>query len=87
MGLTGTFEQFTDELAGKLKIARQTGMSQKEIVDRAADIGDWLAREVVPKSPEQRLLKELWEVSDQKEQQAIASAVVKMVQKRSPAVH
>lgn len=87
MGFTGTFEQFTDELATKLNIARKTGMGQQEIVNRATDIGDWLAREVAPKNPEQRLLKELWEVSDNKEQQAIASAIVKMVQKRAPAVH
>lgn len=84
---TDTFSQFTEELASKLKIAQKTGMSQQDIVNKAEDVGDWLAREVTPKSPEQRLLKELWAVSDNAEQKAIASALVKLVQRKGNTIH
>lgn len=87
MTFTNTFDQFTDELASKLRIASRVGIKQEEIISKAADIGDWLAREVSPRSPEQRLLKELWQVSDEREQQAIAGALVKMIQKKSATVH
>lgn len=87
MPYTDTFTEFTNELASKLNIARKVGMSQQEIVNRAEDVGDWLAREVQPKSPEQRLLKEMWAVCDNQEQKAIASALVKLVQKKAATVH
>ncbi len=87
MAFTGTFEQFTQELAQRLKVARDIGVAPQDITRRAADIGDWLAAHVEPRSPEQRLLKELWEVSSNQEQQAIASALVKLVQRKAPAVH
>lgn len=82
MQFTDTFAEFTQELASRLNVARQAGMSQHEVVQRAEDVGDWLAREVQPRSPEQRLLKEMWGVADNQEQQAIASTLVKLVQRR-----
>lgn len=86
-GFTDTFEQFTRELASRLNVAQRVGMGREEIVKRAEDVGDWLNRAVPPRSPEQRLLKEMWDVSDNQEQHAIASALVKLVQKRAPGVH
>lgn len=87
MPFTDTFDQFTQELASRLSAAQRAGMGQEEIMKKAEDVGDWLSRNVPPKNPEQRLLKEVWDVSDQQEQQAIANALVKMVQKRAPGVH
>lgn len=83
MAVTGSFEQFTSELADRLKAAQGMGWSQEEIARKAADIGDYLAQNVEPRSPEQRLLKELWEVADEREQQAIANSLVKMIQRHN----
>lgn len=83
MAVTGSFEQFTSELADRLKAAQSMGWSQEEIARKAADIGDYLAQNVEPRSPEQRLLKELWEVADEREQQAIANSLVKMIQRHN----
>ena len=80
MPLTDTFEQFKQELGEKVRVAKASGMGDQAISNKAESVGDWLARHYDPKSPEQRLLKELWQVSDQKQQQAIADAVVKLVQ-------
>lgn len=56
------------------------GMSSDELVNRAEQIGDVLAKEVDPKNPEQRVLKELWTSADEEEQKALASTIIKMVQ-------
>ncbi len=87
MQYTDSFQQFTRALADALQLARTTGVGQQQIVARAEDVGDWLNRTVPPVSPEQRLLKELWDASTDQEQQAIASALVKMIQKRAPGLH
>lgn len=84
MPFTDTFDQFTDELASRLSAAQRAGMGRQEIVNRAEDVGDWLSRSIPPKSPEQRLLKEMWEVSNNQEQQMIASTLVKLVERKAP---
>jgi hypothetical protein len=76
-----TFEQFKQELAQKVRVAKAAGMSPGEIKNKAQEVGDFLAQHYDPRSPEQRLLKELWAVSDANEQQSLASAVVKLVQR------
>jgi len=81
VAVTPTFEQFTCELADRLRVAESMGWSPQEITRRAAEIGDYLARHVEPRSPEQRLLKEMWEEADEREQQAIAGCLVKMIQR------
>lgn len=85
MPVTDQFQQFTRELSQRIQAAKQAGMSQQDIQARAQQIGDWLAQSADPKTPEQRLLKELWQVANQQEQQAIANSLVKLVQ-RQPTV-
>ena len=85
MPVTDQFQQFTQELSQRIQAARAAGMSQQDIKARAQQIGDWLAQSVDPRTPEQRLLKEMWQVANQQEQEAIASSLVKLVQ-RQPSV-
>jgi hypothetical protein len=80
MPVTDTFEEFRQGLAQKVRAAKAAGMSQQAIAGRAEQVGDFLANHYDPRSPEQRLLKELWQVSDQQQQHAIAEALVKLVQ-------
>ncbi len=82
MPYTQTFDDFTGELAQKVNIAKDMGWSQDQIVKKAEDIAGWLARSTEPKSPEQRLLKEIWDVASPQEQHALASCLVKMIQKK-----
>ncbi|HEY8449651.1 MAG TPA: DUF3243 domain-containing protein [Bacillota bacterium] len=86
MPVTSTFDQFTDELRQRLQVAKAMGMSEQDIKKRAQDVGDYLAQHVDPRSPEQRVLKELWQVADQQEQQAIANCVYKMVERQGSRV-
>lgn len=82
MPFTETFDEFTNELAHKVNAAKIMGWPQEEIVNKAKDIADWLSKSTEPKSPEQRLLKEIWDVASQPEQHALASCLVKMIQKK-----
>ncbi|HEY8394511.1 MAG TPA: DUF3243 domain-containing protein [Thermaerobacter sp.] len=82
MPVTDQFQQFARELSQRVRAAQSAGMSQDEIKARAQEIGDWLARAVEPRTPEQRLLKEMWQVANQQEQEAIASSLVKLVQRQ-----
>lgn len=81
MSYTDTFQNFKQELSNRLQMAQDVGLSDEQIKQRADDVADWLAQNVEPQSPEQRLLKELWTVSNQQEQQAIAGSLVKLISK------
>jgi hypothetical protein len=83
MSVLDNFEQWKDFLAGRLQQAQQQGLSQQVISDVAYQIGDYLAKQVDPKNPEERLLADLWSVADEREQHAIANAMVKLVQQKS----
>jgi hypothetical protein len=76
------FEQWKGFLGERLEQAKEQGLSEQVISDVAYQIGDYLAKQVDPKNPEERLLSDLWSVADEEEQHAIANMMVKLVQKR-----
>lgn len=81
MPVTESFKQFTGELRQRLQAAKSMGMSESTLKQRAEDFGDYLSQHVEPKTPEQYMLRELWQVADQQEQQAIANAIYKLVER------
>jgi len=82
MSVLDNFEQWKDFLADRLQQAQQQGLSQQVIADVAYQIGDYLAKQVDPKNPEERLLADLWSVADEQEQHAIANMMIKLVQQK-----
>lgn len=82
MSVTESFQQFTGELRQRLQAAKSVGISDETLKQRAEDFGDYLAQNVEPQSPEQYMLRELWQVANQQEQQAIASAIYKLVERQ-----
>ncbi|MBE3576356.1 MAG: DUF3243 domain-containing protein [Limnochordales bacterium] len=75
-----SWDQWKVGLKQALEMGKKAGLSDQQIVDKAAQIGDFLARNVDPSNPQNRLLKELWTSANEQEQKAIASAVVKMLE-------
>lgn len=73
------FEEWKSFLEDRVNQARGIGMSDQTIKDVAYAIGDYLAQEIDPENREQRLLKELWDVSSEEEQQTLAEIMVKLV--------
>jgi hypothetical protein len=82
MSVLDNFEQWKDFLGNRLQQATQQGLNQQVVSDVAYQIGDYLAKQVDPKNPEERLLADLWSVADEQEQHAIANMMVKLVQKQ-----
>lgn len=79
MPFTDSFEQFKDSLGQKLNMAHHAGAGRGTILNAAKDFSAWLAAEVDPKNPEQRLLKEMWEVADANERNALVNVLVKFM--------
>ncbi len=79
MSILENWEQWKDFLGDRLQQAQQQGMSQSTINEIAVQVGDYLAREVDPKNPQERVLADLWSVATPEEQQAIANIMVKLV--------
>ncbi len=79
--MTQTWDEWKKTLAQAVGQGRAMGLSRDELVHRAEQIGDVLANSVDPTSPEQRVLKELWTSADEDEQKALASTIIKMVQR------
>jgi hypothetical protein len=75
-----SWDQWKTGLKQALQMGKKAGMSDQQIVDKAAQIGDYLAQNVNPSNPQNRLLKELWTSANEQEQKAIASAVVRMLE-------
>lgn len=78
MDHTDSFEQFRQELHSKVHTAQKLGMSRDDIALRAKQVGDWLERDIQPRNPEQRLLQELWHVSDDHQRHTLSEVLTKM---------
>jgi hypothetical protein len=83
MSVLDNFEQWKSFLGERLEQAQQQGMNRQVISDIAYQIGNYLAKQVDPKNPEERVLADLWNVADEQEQHAIANAMVKLVQNKT----
>jgi hypothetical protein len=79
MPFTDSFDRFKDSLSQKLDMAHRVGASRGTILNAAKDFSEWLAMEVDPANPEQRLLKELWQVADDSERNALVNMLVKFM--------
>jgi hypothetical protein len=77
----GSFDKWKEFLGTQVDRAQAMGMSDEQITNVASHIGDYLSNKVDPKNPQERLLKQLWEVCDDKEQQTLARAMVRLSDK------
>lgn len=78
-------ENFTDWkhfLNERVDQAQKMGVNDQTISNLAYQIGDYLSEQVDPKNEEERLLKELWDSSDEGQQKVLAQIMVNYVDKR-----
>ncbi|MEH7387210.1 DUF3243 domain-containing protein [Bacillus sp. JJ1521] len=80
MSVLDNFEDWKNFLGDRLQHAKTEGMDQNVISDMAHQLGDYLASEVEPKNAQEKVLRDLWNVASEEEQQAIANVMVKLVQ-------
>lgn len=80
MSVLDNFDSWKDFLGDRLHQAEGQGMNQRAVSDLAYDIGNYLATSVDAKNDQEAVLRDLWNVADEKEQHAIANMMVKLVQ-------
>jgi len=80
MSVLDDFSTWKEFLADKIDKAEDHGMSKKTMTRFAEHVGDYLSRHVEPKNEEERVLQELWNAASEDEQEALASAMIKLVQ-------
>ena len=81
MSVLDDFSTWKDFLANKIDQAEDHGMSKQTMTNIAQHVGDYLSRHVEPENKEERVLKDLWNAASKDEQEALASAMIKLVQK------
>ena len=75
------WEDWKGYLGHMVEFAEELGLSQDRIKGMATQAGNVLAQHVPPANPEQRVLKELWEVADQQEQEMLAGLMTKLAKR------
>ncbi|RWZ60428.1 DUF3243 domain-containing protein [Halobacillus fulvus] len=80
MSVLENFDSWKDFLGDRLHQAQGQGMEQKAVSELAYEIGTYLANSVDAKNDQEAVLRDLWNVADEKEQRAIANMMVKLVQ-------
>ncbi|WP_082234135.1 DUF3243 domain-containing protein [Halobacillus massiliensis] len=80
MSVLENFDSWKDFLGDRLHQAQGQGMDERAVNELAYEIGGYLATEVDAKNGQEAVLRELWNVADEKEQHAIANMMVKLVQ-------
>jgi hypothetical protein len=72
------FERWKEFLGNRVEQAEKAGMSEETISKLAFQIGEFLSDKVDPENKEERVLKELWDVSDESERKTLAKIMVKL---------
>lgn len=80
MSVLENFDSWKSFLGDRLHQAEGQGMKQEAASDLAYEIGNYLANSVDAKNDQEAVLRDLWNVADEKEQHTIANMMVKLVQ-------
>lgn len=66
-------------LGQAVEFAEEIGVSKDKIKSTAQEVGQFLADQVPPATPEQKTIKELWQVANNDEKQVLTSLMMKLV--------
>lgn len=69
-------------LGQAVEFAEELGIPREQISSMAQQVGDLLAQNVPPSNPEQKAVKELWEVAGPEERQVLANLMTRLAGKR-----
>lgn len=78
---TSSWEKYKQSLKGAMEAAGELGLSDQEIASAATKFGGYLSQAVNPDLPENKALKELWQVASPEEQKTITNLMMRLVRK------
>lgn len=71
-------EDFPKELAEKIREGQEAGLTDYQIAEGIVHLGDVMAKFVRPDSPEEALMRRMWEVSTNDEKRMLGGLIVRM---------
>lgn len=80
LDFTKDWTTWRETLKDGIATARGLGISDDEIKDMAVRLGDFLAEKVCPATPEEELMKNLWQVASPEERRTLANVVFRMLE-------
>lgn len=72
------WESWKKTLGQAVEFAEELGISRNQIGSIAQQVGDLLAQNVPPANPEQKAVRELWDVANQDERQVLANLMTRL---------
>ncbi len=73
-----SWENYKKSLKEAMEAGEELGISNRVMEQAAKFAGQYLAEKVNPDLPENKALKEMWQVADSREKSTIASLMVKL---------
>jgi len=77
------WDSWKKTLGQAVEFAGELGISREQIGSMARQVGDFLAQNVQPANPEQKVVKELWDVAGPEERQALANLMTRLAAGRT----
>lgn len=82
MSVLSNFDQWKEFLGDRVDQAVEAGMANDKIQNVAYRVGEYLSDKVDPKNEQERLLKQMWDVSGEEDRHALARVMVNLVAKQ-----
>jgi hypothetical protein len=73
---------FPKEVSEVIRDGIKHGVSDEQMIQGMVSIGNLMGRFVQPDTPEEALMKEMWEVADESEKDTIAKLILKVGKRR-----
>lgn len=78
-----TWDTWKQTLGQAVEFAEELGIAREQIASMAQQVGDLLAQNVPPINPEQKAVKELWEVATANERKILADLMTRLVSRKT----
>ena len=75
------WEQWKKTVGEAIKTARKLGMPDKLMEVASTKVGDFLARRICAESPEEKLIKELWDAGGPDDRKVLGKLLFKVMDK------
>jgi len=75
-------ELFPQELAATIRDGLKHGVTDQMMVEGMISVGNLLEHFIRPDTPEEALIKEIWDMADEEEKRVIAGIVLRIGKKR-----
>ena len=75
------WNQWRKTVHDAIKTARKVGMPDQLIMVASTRVGDFLSTRLCPATPEEALIKELWDAAEPKEREVLGKLLFKIMEK------